>query len=111
MSEVEELCDRAIFINNGKIIANDLPQNLSKTIETCHVELLVRNGLDKIKAYCNKTSLPYAIIEKHIVVDVKEKYISEFLQGLSDHGVAFDEISIEKPTLEDYFLEVSKTKS
>src|SRR3989338_9636398 len=32
MSEVEEMCDNIVFLNNGKIIAKDKPENLSKQI-------------------------------------------------------------------------------
>ena len=36
-----------------------------------------------------------------------ESKIAEFLRGLMDAGVIYDEISIEKPTLEDYFLQTA----
>src|SRR3989339_104612 len=36
MAEVEEVCDRVILINNGKIIADNTPDKLAKTIEICH---------------------------------------------------------------------------
>src|SRR5438105_5019190 len=29
MAEIEEICDRVIFINKGKIIADDTPENLA----------------------------------------------------------------------------------
>jgi hypothetical protein len=45
---------------------------------------------------------------RNIVVDIKEKEIPMFLRSLMDKGVYYDEISIEKPTLEDYFLQMSR---
>ncbi len=45
MAEVEELCDRVIFINHGKIVADDTPENLASTIEMCHVFLLVKDKI------------------------------------------------------------------
>ena len=41
MAEVEEMCDRVIFINKGKIIADDTPDNLARSIQIAHVELLI----------------------------------------------------------------------
>ncbi len=50
MGEVEEVCDRVIFINHGKIIANDTPQALAKTIQICHISLLVTDGEEKLRS-------------------------------------------------------------
>ena len=47
---------------------------------------------------------------RNIVVDLKEKEIPDFLKKLMDKGVYYTEISINKPSLEDYFLEVVKQK-
>ncbi len=104
MGEVEDVCDRVIFVNHGKIIANDTPENLAKTIEICHVELIVKDGLKRTVEYCQNHGYQYKLSGRSIIVDVKEKEIAEFLRGLMDKGVYYDGISIEKPTLEDYFL-------
>jgi ABC-2 type transport system ATP-binding protein len=107
MAEVEELCDRVVFINHGKVIANDTPTNLSKTMDVCHVELLVPDQ-SKLMAYCRTHSLQYVVRGKYIVVDVSEKKLADFLHDLTSSGVMYEEISIEKPSLEDYFLKMSK---
>ena len=108
MAEVEEVCDRVIFINNGKIIANDTPVGLAKTIEISHIELLVKDGLKRTEEFCQKQHYAYKINGRYIVVDVKEREIAQFLRDLMDKGVYYDEISINKPTLEDYFLQMTR---
>lgn len=109
MAEVEELCDRVIFINHGKIIADDTPDKLAKRIEISHIELMIRDGLKRAIAYCDEHKLHYAMQSKrYIIIDVKEKEIPNVLRGLMEKGIMYDEISIEKPTLEDYFLETAK---
>jgi ABC-2 type transport system ATP-binding protein len=110
MSEVEEICDRVIFINHGKIIANDTPEKLAKTIETCHVELQIKDGLKRIEEYCKAEKLAYKIENRFIVIDVKELEIPNFLQDIMKKGIEYTEISIAKPTLEDFFLQASMTK-
>ena len=104
MAEVEEVCDRVVFINHGEIIANDRPENLAKTIEISHIELRVVD-MKKTVAYCEKNKNTYHINGKYIVIDVKEKEIPTFLRGLMDNNIEYTEISIEKPTLEDYFIQ------
>lgn len=110
MSEVEKVCDRVIFVDQGKIFADDTPQNLARTIDICHIELNVADGLKRTIDYCEKSGFLYRLNERNIIVDVKEKNIPTFLKNLMDRGVNYDEISIEKPSLEDYFLKVSTGK-
>lgn len=108
MAEVEEVCDRVIFIDKGKVIANDTPVGLAKTIEISHIELLVKDGLKRTEEFCKKQSYSYKIDGRYIVIDVKEREIAKFLRDLMDKGVYYDEISINKPTLEDYFLQMTR---
>lgn len=108
MAEVEEVCDRVIFINQGKIIADNTPENLAKSIEICHVELMVKDGLKRLIEFCQKNVISYEVESRYIRIDVKECEVAEFLRQIMDLGVFYDEISIEKPTLEDYFLQVVK---
>lgn len=105
MAEVEEVCDRVIFINKGKIIADDTPQNLAKTIEISHVELNISDGLKRAIEICQKTKVKFSVESRYIIIDLKEKEIPNFLRFLMEKGIFYDEISIEKPTLEDYFLQ------
>lgn len=110
MTEVEEVCDRVIFINEGKIIANDTPDQLTKSIEICHVELLIQEEIDKVKEYCKTRNIKYIAKGKHITADLKEREIAGFLQDLMNNKLYYTEISIEKPTLEDYFLQAAQKK-
>ena len=110
MAEVEEVCDRVIFIDQGRIIANDTPEGLAKTIDTSHVELLVKDGLKRTIEICHEKGMKYEIKGRYIVIDVKEENIPVLLYNLMEKGVYYDEIAIEKPTLEDYFLQVVKQK-
>lgn len=107
MAEVEEMCDRVVFINRGTIIANDTPEKLARSIQIAHVELLVKDGMKRTIDYCNRHKLSHKLQHRSIVIDVKEKDLAGFLRNLMDEGVIYDEISIEKPTLEDYFLQVA----
>lgn len=111
MAEVEEVCDRVIFLDAGKIIADNTPDKLAQSIEICHVELIISDGLRRVVVFCRKNKHPYRLDARNIVVDIKEKAIAEFLQQVTGLGVSYDQISIDKPTLEDYFLQVaSKSK-
>jgi ABC-2 type transport system ATP-binding protein len=105
MAEVEEICDRVIFINHGQILANDTAENLARTIEWSHIELLARNNLERLMDYCKSEGLKFKAHGKSIIIDIKEKQIAEFLIALAAKKISYDEISIEKPSLEDYFIQ------
>lgn len=107
MSEVEEICDRIIFINQGKIIANDTPQNLAKSIQIAHLELTIQNNLEKLEKYCKEKGFHFRNREHSIIIDIPEQNIAGFLQGIGKEEITYMEISIEKPSLEDYFLQVA----
>jgi len=108
MPEVEELCDRVIFVNQGLIIADDTPDKLAKTIDLSHVELNVADGLKRTIEFCKGKKFSYKLKGRYIVIDIKERLIPDLLSGLMAKGVDYSEISIEKPTLEDYFLKIAK---
>ncbi len=108
MAEVEELCDRVLFINKGQIIADDTPDGLARTIEVSHVELFIRTGITKLKEFAEKEHISFIAEGKRIKLNIKETELAAFLQKLSHQHIAYDEISINKPSLEDYFLSVTR---
>lgn len=109
MAEVEELCDRVIFINHGKIIADDTPENLARTIKIAHLRLLVPGKTKKLLFdFCNDALLTYTQDGRYVMIDINEHRIPEFLRDITAMNIHYDEISIERPTLEDYFLEKAK---
>lgn len=111
MGEVEELCDRVILIDKGKIVANDTPDNLARSIHTSHVELFIKDGLKRVVEYCNNKKIHYTLEGRYIIVDVATKNIPNFLEEIVHMDIVYNEISIEKPSLEDYFLETIEQKT
>ncbi|OGE86315.1 MAG: hypothetical protein A3J48_02340 [Candidatus Doudnabacteria bacterium RIFCSPHIGHO2_02_FULL_46_11] len=109
MAEVEELCDRVIFINRGKIVADDKPLHLAKSMDISHIELWITSGREKLFNYCREKDLKYQVDSRYLTIDVSEKFIPGFLKDLADRGIDYGEISIAKPTLEDYFLHIAKS--
>ena len=105
MSEVEELCQRVVFINHGKIIADDTPRNLAKSINVSHLELRIERKIDELVKYCTAKKFVHRIKGNYITIDIDEHKIALILQELSDKNLEYSEISIEKPSLEDFFLE------
>jgi ABC-2 type transport system ATP-binding protein len=111
MAEIEEICDRVIFLEKGKIIAVDTPENLAKTIDIAHVNLkLSPQNSELLAKYCQNKGLSLEKQEKQVTITLSEKNIASLLQDIVKHGISYDEISIQNPSLEDYFLQKSNFK-
>lgn len=108
MDEVTQMCDRVIVLQNGVIIESDTPDNLIGRIEIAHVLLLMGTDLEKMILYCNQQKLSYRMENKYIDIEIEEKKIATLLQDISQLGIVYTHISITKPTLEDYFIQVSR---
>ena len=108
MTEVSEVCDRVVFLRKGKVFAEDTPEGLAKTIDTCSLRLLVRDGLKRLKTFAEGRDYEAVVNGREATVKLKEEEVAEFLNKLAKHNIKYSEISIDKPTLEDYFLAFSK---
>ncbi|MDO8592943.1 MAG: ABC transporter ATP-binding protein [bacterium] len=104
MAEVEELCDRVVFINRGRIVADDTPRSLAGSIRISHLELKVSEKKQELLSYIKNNKLAYKDDGRRITIDLDENAIPEFLTNIMRQGIVYEEISIAKPTLEDYFL-------
>ncbi len=107
MEEVAQLCDRTIFLKGGKIIANDLPKNLAKTISACRLHLTIADGLKKTISLAEARRFPHQTTLRSIQITLDETEIPSFLTAVALAGVEYTAIKIEEPTLEDYFLHIA----
>jgi len=107
MPEVEEVCDRIIFLQKGKIIADDTPANLARSLQIAHLELFVPENAEEARRFCAEMGLPAKMRGKYLLVAVPEEKIPDFLKSLQLAGIKSEEVSIRKPSLEDYFLEIA----
>jgi len=109
MSEVEEMCDRVMIMKSGKIIDHDTPENLASKMRNTHIELfIIKEQHENAEKYFQKKSMQYEKEKNRFRIYTEEHKIAGLLQSLAAEKITYNEISINKPTLEDYFLEVVK---
>jgi ABC-2 type transport system ATP-binding protein len=109
MAEVAEICDRVLILKAGNIIADSTPEQLAASVAQTRVDLMVSDDLEKAKNYAALHNFLFTIKENHTIqITVDEHNIAALLAGLASNGILYTQISIEKPTLEDYFLQVSR---
>ncbi len=111
MEEVAELCDRTIFLKNGKIIADDLPENLAKSVSLYVLRLTITDGMKRTIALAEQFKAAHQVDHRIISLSLDEKQIPAFLNSIMQAGVSYASIQIKEPSLEDYFLKITeKTK-
>lgn len=108
MQEVTELCDRVLVLKNGSIVADNNPQELANSIKKAHLHLDINHGLDVTLAYLQKIQALYSIEKNHVSIEIDETEIAALLIALSERNITYTHISIDKPTLEDYFISVAR---
>lgn len=108
MDEVAELCDRVLILQRGSIIANNTPDQLAQSIAKVRVHLTVVNGLERLIAYLHDTQSAHTVHDHEIMIELDEHAIAQFLADIAERKVIYAQISIDKPTLEDYFLSIAR---
>ncbi len=109
MAEVEEICDRVLILKNGSIIADNTPEEIALSISKTRLSIMVKGeNQTKTEQYAQEQHLSYQITEHFIEIQVDEERIASLLADLAKRNVNYSQISIEKPTLEDYFLHIAK---
>lgn len=111
MEEVARICDEVIFLDHGTIVAHDTPLGLTKRIPNAQLKLIIegdRNIAEKFLKECKQKfifSNPHAVI-----IDTEEKLIPKLIFGLSKNNIYITSIEVKKPTLEDAFLQITRSK-
>ncbi|MCJ7740428.1 ABC transporter ATP-binding protein [Candidatus Microgenomates bacterium] len=110
MAEVEEVCDRVIFLHKGKIIAEDTPRGLAKTIKFCRVSFIIEEKQDEFLRIIAQNKWKAIVSDKFITIELVEEDIPLLIQILAEEEISYSEISIDKPTLEDFFISTARKK-
>lgn len=110
MEEVAELCDRTIFLKKGNIIADDLPENLARSVSLFKLRLTITDGMKRTMALATHQKIDHAVEHRVISLSIDEKQIPVFLHSVMQAGVSYASIQIKEPSLEDYFLTITENK-
>lgn len=108
MEEAMELCDRTIFLKKGKIIADDLPENLAKSVSLFQLSLTIADGMKRTIELAEKLNFQYQLDHRIITLTLSEKQIPDFLKKLVQNEITYTNIHIEEPSLEDFFIQIAK---
>jgi len=111
MREITRICDEVIFLSNGKIEERDSPANLAKKVT--QAELILTYEKDPHEAF--KYLKDREIVFEHkspnqLIIQTQENDIPKIIFDISKTGLWMNDITINKPTLEDFFLQITRHK-
>lgn len=109
MAEVSRICDEVIFLDKGKIAAHDTPLNLTRKIQNARLSISFSCERKKIEAILKKHTAGISFPHPHtILAEVNQNEIPTILASIHTAQIMVEDISIEKPTLDDVFMKIAR---
>lgn len=110
LDEADQLADRIAVIDSGKVVAEGTPNELKKSVGTASLQIRLRDPANNTKAK--------KIIEDHLKAKVvlspeaaeltapmaDPDKVTDLLVALRNAGIHLDEMSVQKPTLDEVFM-------
>lgn len=111
MQEVERLCHRIAFMDKGKIVKIGTSRDLLKELEFQKVHLHFSHNITKAKKLLQGEKIKFTEHNGTLTFQVKNqrKLVYNIIQKFTNANVSFDDIHLEKPTLEDYFIKRARS--
>ena len=111
MDEVTRICDRVIIMSHGAIVAHDTPIGLTKRIKVATLQLAFDTPRADFERFLKKEHLAYTFVKDFIVcIKLEETEIPKVIFDIKKAGIWITDIEIEKPSLEDVFLQIARNK-
>ena len=107
IEEAELLCDNVAIIDEGTILKEGSPKQLTKELGKSGVTVQTGQGIQNIENLL--TDLTYTIEDSrlHFSVEDAEKAIPDIIQKLSKINIPIHSITTETSSLEDVFLDLT----
>ena len=111
MDEVAAVCDRVIFLKKGRIVACDTPDRLALEGANSRVKLQVKAGQSRLEETLSNINAAYEVKGEIFEFFLPHYKTGEFVSDLGVRGIVCADIHIDRPTLEEYFLELAREQS
>ena len=112
LDEADELANRIVVIDHGRVIANGTPQELKEASRSAHLEVTLANP----SAAAESALLTFVTGRIHVsddgrrlsaAVDSSPGFATAVVRALDDAGILVDNIEVRQPSLDDVFFSLT----
>ena len=109
MDEVTRICDEVIFLDHGRIVAHDTPTRLTRRIGNVQVRVKFLGDSRLVREAVGARYADVALPRDDVVmIATDEQHVAQAIFDVGNAGVEICDIDIQKPTLEDVFLQIAR---
>jgi ABC-2 type transport system ATP-binding protein len=113
MYEVEELCKRVVFMSDGRIIRIGSPSLIKKSMTRQTIELNVIKNKARLISMLKDSDINMHSLDRNMIrfdINTKKHNLQKILKLIAKENIAFNNIHIYKPTLDDFFIRLARGK-
>ncbi len=109
MNVVEEVCERVIIINNGRVLADDLVENLKSVFDVHLYDFFIegKHRFEKIRGSHQVTDIRYVNGKTRLRVALKERdSFYRLVDDLKNEGAKLDRVKNLDTHMEEIFMNI-----
>jgi ABC-type multidrug transport system ATPase subunit len=112
MVEVEEMCDRVIFLQKGRIVTEGTPDGLKRAVRDYYIEVAFAPEQETVFAQFLKQRGWKFEIESagHLHIKTSAENLGETMRLISRENFGIYDLDINKPDLEEVFLKIARSE-
>jgi ABC-2 type transport system ATP-binding protein len=110
IEEVGNLCEKVLVIQQGKLIAYAPPAELIQLYAYSRIRVLSRTP-DTVMQWAQQRQYTGYMQDGWIYIEVPETQMPQALVSFSQHITTYEQLAIEPPTLNTYFLRLASGAS
>ncbi|MGI9147051.1 MAG: ABC transporter ATP-binding protein [Chloroflexota bacterium] len=109
MDEITRICDEVIFLDRGRIVAQDTPSGLTSRIANEQLRVTFQGQASQVTDALEPHFADVTLLAHNMVAVSTEKHLVALaIFDIGNSGVRIVEVDIRKPTLEDVFLQIAR---
>jgi len=111
LEEADNLCDRILIIDHGKIVAEGTPDQLKREVSgdvvTIEVSAEAERAMQTLKALPDVRDITLSDHTLRLTVEHGKQTLVTLMRALESTGVPLASIHLARPTLDDVFLKMT----
>jgi ABC-2 type transport system ATP-binding protein len=111
MAEVERICDEIIFLDKGKVVSRGTPSDHTSKLGEVEIKLHFKGNGDDLAQLLDANKINHSFpAEGLVLIQTKKDKTATDISLLIEAGFKITDTEVNKPDLEQVFLEIARSK-